>query len=159
MVKKILFALFILMFFFGCFQLYSRLFISNITSENFKDFIGTYELKKISRPEKILLLKRNKLKAAFFNDKRERELHLLNDFKQRLVIYKDKNGVVDSLVREGTWEIKNDSILIHFPNDDYQPKMVRIGYSDDFYILDNVYDCKIRTKEIAKEFNVLKKIK
>ncbi|WCM41463.1 hypothetical protein MG290_10945 [Flavobacterium sp. CBA20B-1] len=159
MTKKIVFAIFISLIIFCCFQLYSRLFISNINADNFKDFIGTYKLEKISRPEKILLLKRNKLKAAFFNDERKSVLYLKENFKQRFVVYKEKKGIVDSLIREGTWEIKKDSLLLHFPEDRFQPKIVRIGFTDKFYFLGTVYDCKVRTKEIGKEFSVLKKVK
>lgn len=158
MIKKILLSVFIVILLFGCFQIYTRLFISNINPNNFEDFIGSYELEKISRPEKILLLKRNKLTAAFFNDERKNALYLKENFKQRFVVYREKKGIADSLVREGTWEIKTDSILLHFPNDDYQPKMVRIGYTDKFYFLESIYDCKNRTEEIGKEFSVLKKI-
>lgn len=159
MIKKILLTIFIVIFLFVCFQLYSRLFISNINADNFKDFIGTYELEKISRPEKILLLKRNKLKAAFFNDERKRVLYLKDNFKQRFVLYREKKGVFDSVVREGTWEIKTDSIILNFENEEYQEKIVRIGFTDKFYFLGTVDDCKVRTKEIGKEFSVLKKVK
>lgn len=159
MIKKILITIFIVTLLFGCFQLYSWLYVSNISSDNSTSFIGRYEQVKISRPEKILLLKRNKLKATFFNDERKRVLYLKENFKQRFVVYKEKKGIVDSLVREGTWEIKKDSILIHFPNDNYQPKMVRIGYTDKFYFLESIYNCKNRTEKIGKEFTVLKRIK
>ncbi len=46
MIKKIVFPVFISAIIFGCFQIYSRLFISNITADKFKDFIGTYKLEK-----------------------------------------------------------------------------------------------------------------
>lgn len=46
MIKKIVFTVFISAIIFGCFQIYSRLFISNITAYKFKDFIGTYKLEK-----------------------------------------------------------------------------------------------------------------
>lgn len=158
MIKKIVFPVFISAIIFGCFQIYSRLFISNITADSYEDFIGTYKLERISRPEKILLLKRNKLKTAFFNDERKCVLYLKENFKQRFVVYQEKNGIVDSLVREGTWEIKKDSILMHFPEDRFQPKIVRIGFTDKFYFLGTVYDCKKRTEEIGKEFTILKKM-
>jgi|GEM_PF-5331566 len=105
MIKKILFTIFIATLLFGCFQIFYWLFVSNINSDNSTSFIGRYEQVKISRPEKILLLKRNELKAAFFNDERKRVLYLKENFKQRFVVYKEKKGIVDSLVREGTWEI------------------------------------------------------
>lgn len=159
MTKKIVFAIFISVIIFCCFQLYSRLFISNINADNFKDFIGTYKLEKISRPEKILLLKRNKLKAAFFNDERKRVLYLKDNFKQQFVLYREKKGVFDSVVREGTWEIKKDSLLLHFPEDRFQPKIVRIGFTDKFYFLYPIYDCKVQTEEIGKKFSVFKKVK
>lgn len=159
MIKKILFTIFIATLLFGCFQIFSWLFVSHINSDNSTSFIGTYKLERISRPEKILLLGRNKLKTAFFNDERKCVLYLKENFKQRFVVFKEKKGIVDSLVREGTWEIKNDSLLLHFPEDRFQPKIVRIGYTDKFYFLGIVYDCKNRTKEIGKEFTVLKKVK
>ena len=159
MIKKILITGFIGILLLGCFYIYPRLFISGINPKHSNSFIGTYELEKISRVEKILLLKRNKLKGAFFNDERKMVLYLNNDFKQRFVNYREKNGVWDSLVREGTWEIKNDSLLLHFPEDGFQPKIVRVGYTNEFYFLYPVYDCKVRTEEIGKEFNVFKKVK
>lgn len=159
MIKKIILTIFVLILLFGCFQLYSLLFVSNINTDNSTSFIGRYEQEKISRPEKILLLKRNKLKVAFFNDERKSVLYLKKNFKQRFVVYKEKKGVFDSLIREGTWDIKNDSLLLHFPDDVFQPKIVRIGFTDKFYFLNNVYDCKARTEEIGKEFTVLKKVK
>jgi len=88
MIKKILLTIFIVILLFGCFQLYSWFFVSNINSDNSTSFIGRYEQEKISRPEKILLLKRNKLKAGFFNDDRKNVLYLKENFKQRFVIYK-----------------------------------------------------------------------
>lgn len=157
MIKKILLTIFIVTLSFVCFQIYSWLFVSNINSDNSTSFIGTYQLEKISRPEKILLLKRNKLKAAFFNDERKRVLYLKENFKQRFVLYKEKKGIVDSVVREGTWEIKTDSIILNFENEEHQEKIVRIGFTDKFYFLGSVYDCKNRAEEIGKEFTVLKK--
>lgn len=159
MIKKILFTIFIATLLFGCFQIFSWLFVSNINSDNSNSFIGRYEQVKISRPEKILLLKRDKLKAGFFNDERKRVLYLKENFKQRFVLYKEKKGIVDSVVREGTWEIKTDNIILNFENEEHQEKIVRIGFTDKFYFLNNVYDCKIRTEEIGKEFTVLKKVK
>lgn len=159
MIKKILLTIFIVALLFGCFQLYSWLFVSNINSENSTFFIGRYEQEKISRAEKILLLKRNKLKAGFFNDERKRVLYLKENFKQRFVLYKEKKGIIDSVVREGTWELKKDSIILNFENEEHQEKIVRIGFTDDFYFLNKVYDCKVRTEEIGKEFTILKKVK
>lgn len=158
MIRKIIISILLGILAIFCFQVYSKLYISHIRMDKASSFVGTYQIEHVNVMDQLLLLKRNHLKRAFF-EKRKNILYLKEDFSQRYVIYKEKNNRVDSLVRYGNWKISDEAIHLHFPNDSIHFKLLRIGFTDKFYTQSNLYDCKERTKEIGKHISLYKKIK
>lgn len=157
MIRKIIISILLGILAFFCFQIYSKLYISSIPIENTDAFVGTYEIEKVNGLDKFLLLKRNHLKRAFFQETKG-VLHLKENFTQRFVIYKEKNNTKDSIVREGTWKISNKTIYLNFLKDSIDVELIRMGYSDKFYSQNNLYDCKERTREIGKLISMYKKV-
>lgn len=157
MIRKIIISILLGILAIFCFQVYSKLYISHIRMDKASSFVGTYQIEHVNVMDQLLLLKRNHLKRAFF-EKRKNILYLKEDFSQRYVIYKEKNNTKDSIVREGTWKISNKTIYLNFLKDSIDVELIRMGYSDKFYSQNNLYDCKERTREIGKLISMYKKV-
>lgn len=118
------------------------------------DLAGNYVSVMPNYVERQLILKTNNIKGAYFADEKVRKICLNKDFTQKIIFYSTKG---DSAISKGTWKVKNDSLILHFPERDFNICLTRLQFTNKLYYISNLVRCK--DSVAVKEVNAFKKVK
>lgn len=92
--------------------------------------------------ERKIIFRNTDLKGAYFTPTGNNKLLLNDDFTHQYVFYKTK---VDSFVRHGTWHIKNDSLILFFPEDSLENKFSGLSFFNELYRHSEMISCRDST--------------
>jgi len=117
------------------------------------DLAGNYISIMPNFLERKIIFKTHNIKGAVFSDNGTKKLTLNKDFTQKYVSYYAKG---DSTIYNGTWKVKNDSLILHFPERDFNICLTRLQFTNKLYSIGVFFRC---TDSVAiKNVTTFKKV-
>jgi len=107
-----------------------------------KTITGTYVSVMPGFVERKIIFRNSDLKGAYFTPPGNNKLRLNEDFTQQYISYKTE---VDSFVRHGIWHIKNDSLLLFFPEDSLENTFSGLRFFNELYRHSEMTSCRDST--------------
>lgn len=119
-----------------------------------KDLAGDYVSVVPNYVERQLILNTNNIKRAYFAHEEVKKIYLNKDFTQKFIFYNSKG---DSTISKSTWKVKNDSLILHFPERDFNICLTRLQFTNKLYSINNLIPCG--DSVAVKNVSVFKKVK